>query len=279
LRPILIVSLLCVIFCAAPARAQRVLGPAEFRDQIGAALHTLGPDLCVRAVDNYTLHFGPSQSECDSFLYIDNGYNEYLSNPGTLAVIVQRYLPIASQLLSGDIAREGGERNRIVVVLRNSDYARLCGVPADTFVSRPFAGDLIAILMLDSPTHLMNRSPENLAELALSVDEAFTLAAGNLRTRLGPVELAQEQGVDVVGAQSALISGTLWLSESCGPQSEGKLALLAARDYYFSSNGNDTAHRNFFLGFSRRLIATGESLSSTVLICRAGHWEAWASES
>lgn len=264
------IAALCFAMLAlAPAWAQKILGPTEFRDRIAQAVSGLSPSVCVRAVDDYTLRFGPSEAECEGFINIDNGYRDYLAAPANLDAIVQRYLPIAAQIVNGPVA-ETNERERLVVVLRPRSYEQ--SVPAGALVARPFLGDLMAVLMLDSPTHLTSITHERLAELSLSDDQAFELAAKNLRTRLGLVDRTQERGIEVIGAVSALISGTLWLGDGCTSNQEERLALLAGREYYFATDGRDADQRNFFLGFARHLIGQGDSISNTVLVCRSGHW-------
>lgn len=264
----ILVALTIGVSGVGPAAAQEVaIAPAQFRDDVAALLRAERPDLCIRVVDEWTLHFGESEEACEHFLAIDNMYREYLSDPGRLEDLQSRLARSGIAIMSGrDMSNFA---NRLVVVLRPAGYAAF----DDRFevVSRSFAGDLIAVMMLDSELTLSAVNPENLVEHDMSADEGFALAEINLRERMGDVVIESVDGMEVVGAESGLATGLLWLSESCTPQSEGSRALVFDRNTYVMVGQDDEANTAFDR-VAGAIISGGGSLSGTILSCNQGTW-------
>lgn len=259
------------IGAAAPAHAQSIVSAAEFRDEVIALLRAQRPDLCIRIQDEWTLHFGPDESTCANSLAIENMYREYLSAPSRKADFQARLARTGVAMLAGP-PDTSNLRSRVVVVLRPLEYANL--FEDSTVVHRPFAGDMIAVLMLDSPETLIAMSPEALSEHGLSEQVAFDLAATNLKDRMGDVQVATEMGIEIIEAETGLATGILWLPESCGPQSEGDQALIFDRNGYLRAAGADgDAVRNFRM-VAEGMIADNASLSRSIITCRVGSWVA-----
>lgn len=253
---------------ATPASAQDVISPAEFRDDVIGLLKAARADICVVVVDDWTLHFGTNEAECGNTLNIDNMYREYLGTPSQRAELQSKLAATGLGMLA---ERDLSDfESRLVVVLRPAEYAVLGdGEPA---VHRPFAGDLIALLMLDSATTLSTLDAGTLSDHDLSEDQAFAQARRNLPDRMGDVVVEVIEGITVIGAESGLATGLMWLPDSCDAVSEGRRAHILDRNTYFQVDGRDAVAAGRFAEISAGLIANDAALSRTVLVCESGAW-------
>ena len=259
--------------------AQSLLSPSEFRDEVMAAMTSAGGFECIEAVNEWSVRFGKTPDACEAQLFIDNTYSLYKDSPADREFLIERLAGFAvSNIVRGE---EIGttDRERLVVLLRPENYLRGTGTlfeDAPKLVSRPFAGDLFALLMLDSPTALRAVRVEDLSDLGLSQDEAFGLATTNLRNLMGPVErvIDEETGIEIVGAPSALGSGVLWLPEACTAETEPYVVHLWDRDSYIAAKFSDSQALEAFSIMTANMIAAQDTLHNTILYCIDGEWVA-----
>jgi|GEM_PF-6804700 len=78
-------------------------------------------------------------------------------------------------------------REALVLVLRTKSYLANMGVPLSP-ITEPFAGELIAILMVDSPTTARSAGVGDLAELGLDSPAALALGRANIKSFAGTVQ-------------------------------------------------------------------------------------------
>ncbi len=256
---------------AAPSHAQDVVAPAQFRDEVIDLLRSERADLCVRIADDWTVYFGPDAAACEHVLATENMYREYARDPSRKADLQGRLARMGLAMMAGP-PDTSNFRNRLVVVLRPEGYASI--LENSTAVHRPFAGDMIAVLMLDSPETLAAMGPEALSDHNLSEAEAFELAEANLKDRIGEVRTTTELGIEIVEAESGLATGLLWLPDSCRSESEGDQALVFDRNGYLRVGTDDRAAIQSFRMVAEGSIADNATLSRSVIVCRAGSWVA-----
>lgn len=253
----------------APAAHAQTL--TQFRDEVAAAIRAERPGGCLLIDGPSTMRLGPSAADCASTLDVGNTYTEVITGRARKDEMIARLARLA--ITSPATTPVTGDRARLVVVLRPQAY--IDSVPAAAqadIVRRPFAGDLFAVLMLDSADALQTASRASVASMGLDEAGAFALAAENLRARMGP--LAREKllrSIESVDAASALATGGLWLPEACKADTGVRLALVTMRNGYIALDNPDAGARAEFVEVARALIERG-ALSRTPIVCTGGVW-------
>lgn len=241
----------------------------DFRDQIAASLRAARPDWCIKAVDATMLNYGPKADECSNSLDVGNAWSDVLAGADR-SVTVARFVGLA--LAPPTTATVSADRARLVVVLRPQAY--LDSVSPElraALITRPFAGDLHAVLMLDSPETLQTVSRGALANIGVDETGAFAAAAENLRVRMGPLVREKVERIETVDAGSGLATGGLWLPEACKPDSPERLVLVYRRNAYIVADGADRDAREDFAAAVQTLTREG-AFSATPLTCTGGAW-------
>jgi hypothetical protein len=131
---------------------------------------------------------------------------------------------------------------------------------------------MIAVLMVDGEEQMRVVNKPGLEMLGLTVDQAFDRALKNLRARVGHVEIGKELGVEFAYANSGLATGTLLYADACAAKGPEKYVLVPDRNTYVSVLVSDKAAAEAFWRLAKGLIASGESASRSVLLCRSGRW-------
>lgn len=266
----LVRSIIALAFAVSPQMAKaEAVSAKTFRDQLAETMLALKPGMCVKAVDDYTMHFGASAKDCESFVNIDNAYAEYQANPSEHDAIIKRYAESAVSLLSPKVQPER-KPEQVVALLRPKTYTSQ--IPNDDSVSMSFAGDLNVYLMLDYVGARSLVTKKDLEKWKLSPGAAFDLARRNTRERLGQTATDIQEGIAMVSADSGLATGSLWLPDACKPDGPQRLILVADKEYYFSAEQTDIKAVAALKNVARGMIADGVSLSQTLLACSHGRW-------
>jgi hypothetical protein len=126
---------------------------------------------------------------------------------------------------------------------------------------------------------LKSISEDQLKEAKLTVEEAWRLAEGNLKSRIGPVELGEAQpgGPMIYGADSGLATGLLAHPDGCtGPNptmNDGRIILVLNRDVFATTLPDDPLSVERFWAFVKPGLKTQAFSSDTPLTCKNGKWE------
>lgn len=269
---------LASICALAPASAasQAELTQQAFRDRVAEELRSQRPGACVELVGETELRIGPSPADCSVRVFTDNAYQQVTAGGLDPAEFIPTWATRVWDASSGERPTiSANDAVRIVVQLRPVDM--LQGVVPQSeqdqaIVSRPFAGDLMAILMLDSPTTLASIPPAQLVEMGLTPERAFELALSNTRSRMGSVSTDRIRGITVTWADSALATGLLVLPESCTTRTEGTIAYLTDRYSFMTAAGTDARAAGLLRSFAKDTVESGQWFSRTILICLDGQW-------
>lgn len=180
----------------APAWAQALLSPVQFRDAAIAMIEARAPDTRVEVTGDLSLHVVRSDNH-DMQVNLDRG-GEYQNDPASLETILDRWARLATSP-PDDVRRA----DRIVAVVRPrgmvtayEQYVAAASPDAMRLVTRPLAGDLLEVLVFDSEEAVQYASEQALAEIGLSIDQAWMLAPQNLPARLGEIEVGGVQRYD-----------------------------------------------------------------------------------
>ncbi|MAI89188.1 hypothetical protein [Ponticaulis sp.] len=257
----------------AAAQADDTLTPIEFRNSVIETMQALSDEeLCFVRLSEESFRSGTSPDNCDFEAHLDAAYRTYVSSPETLDSVIADYAGQYVDLITAGIDYSNFE-NRLVVQLRSRSYVRNVNLGADSpLVARPFAGDLMAVLMLDSPQTLAAVSEEQLADQDVSADEAFELAVGNTRELMGEVREDEYRRIQFASSSNGLISGQIWLPETCNASSEDAVYFLYDRNGLMSVSMEDALGVSNLLAVANGLVIQGEALTSSVVSCQSGQW-------
>lgn len=267
-----ILALVCAVTLGGCAPAEPAPGSREaFRDAVAQRVEKAIPGVKAKGVDAATLRLTWPDGTRDD-LSIATAYEYYLKDP-------ERSEEIMDSL--ADLLQEGAEgeqasRDNLVVVVRPAGAQVEIGGGQPIALSRPFVGDLIQILAVDSESSIGYADHDDLAKLKLSEAEAWKLGLSNLSVRIGKLETVPvegAQGLLGVGSESGL--GPSALLRPCGPgfeQPEGQLVLVMARDFFAVPSNDQPASLDVFWATAREEAASPEAFSRTAITCKGGRW-------
>lgn len=266
-------SAICLLAGQAFAQSDDLLSPIEFRNAVIEAMQAESEtELCVARLSDDSFRAGLTQESCDYFAYLDNLYDDYLADPTSGEDIISENASNYVRLITAGIDDENFAE-RLVVQLRPSNYVTTNARSTNgTLVARPFAGDMVAVLMLDSPETLAAVSEERLAANEVSVDEAYQLAIENTRARMGDVFTEEYKKINFLSSSNGLISGQLWLPETCSSESRDAAYMVYDRNGLMKVNLSDPLGLSNLLAVANGLVIQGEALTTSVVRCKNGEW-------
>ena len=270
---ILVLYLLALIVALPQTFAENdLLSREEFTQRFLLEAQDRHPDIDFDQVDEGSISYGQDEDADDrGMMFTDYAYDLYLEDPDQLIDVIDQWisaLPLGEEIDLSDVA------NRVVVVIRPPSY--LTSVHEDLrkeTIHRPFVGDMVAIMMLDSPEALSTVSFKLLEENNLTVDEAFILAESNSRRLIGEVYSEDYNGIEVLGSSNGLITSLPWLPETCREGVPPFAMMIIDREYVMrvDTTGESEAFR-IFMQAATEMILANESLGTGVFFCSDGAW-------
>lgn len=272
-----VLALICAVMLAAcgPAQASPEMSREGFRDTFAARAEAAMPGIKAEVLDAATLKITWPDGTHDR-LSVATAYEYYEKDP-------QRSDELMDILLAS--IREAREeipasRDNLVIIIRPAGAkVELRGDRVDVVsITKPFAGDLIQILAVDSETSIRYVSRDDLTKLKLSEAQAWRLGLSNLSVRMGELEARPMERVDGllgVGSESGLGPSALLGPPPCGPGSdrpEGQLALVMARDFFAVPANDQAASLAVFWAMARHEATSPEAFSRTAITCQGGRW-------
>ena len=172
----------------------------EFRDRVARAIDARYPGAATEIVDevSFETRFADGESATSN---VTRAFVVYDGNPGELENIVQ------AMAASAGTGQTKATAEALVVVVRPDTYnpALRDEDPLDRGVTRPVAGDLLAIVAIDTPESYVFRHASDLREdLGMSDEEIWARALSNTlavldrsppRLRHGRAELSDGSGL------------------------------------------------------------------------------------
>lgn len=257
-----------------PPQSTTLISPSEFRDRVVAAIKKAHPDVPVETISDVELQLNKAGAQIQ--IDISSGYMEYRSAPDSLSSIVDKWVGLAGGMSAGpDTA---SMRETLVIVLRNKTYASIGAKngQAALMITRPFGGDLVQTMMIDSPATLASATLEMLKAQGIAEAEAWTLAEANTKRRMGELNVGDldRDGPFGVTAESGLATGAL-LTMCGGDNSraeDGSVVLVVNRDLFIKTLPNDPLSAERFWAFAKPQLGQGTLMSDTPLTCKKGKW-------
>lgn len=259
--------------------AQGLLTLEQFTDEVIRELRATGEIECVNRIDGGGFHYGATSGDCETFtMFTDNTYNAYKAEPERKDALISRLVNVSVEaLLSADGigSLPDDYQDRLVVVLRPTDYgAPVPDSPPIGLVMRPIAGDMAAMLAVDSADSLMPLLPDMVEESGKPEDELFALAYENTRQRMGRVEREKDGDLEYVYAATGLATGILALPKSCTAKTKPYYAVVLDRDTFVRSSEVAKAGVGALARFVLDHRGQNTSFSETLMYCHNGEWSA-----
>ena len=276
-------SLTLGLSAGAYAAEDHTMSVLEFRNAIISAMQSeYEGELCVKRLSDDSFRAGPKEDDCEYYAYLDSAYAAYQEAPVQGADMIGQTATDYVRLMTAGIDETNFEE-RLVVQLRPTSYMADSDKeenPLKELVARGFAGDMVAVLMLDSAETLAAVSAGQLAEHGLSEDRAFQLAVDNTRARMGEVHVDEYRKIDFMSSANGLISGQVWLPETCNAQSRDAVYFVYDRNGIMAVNLDNVLGISNLIAVANGLVVQGESLTSSVIRCKSGQWtQLWPSQS
>lgn len=261
--------LIASVFVTGVATAQE-LTREKFRQAYMDRVLQLEPAATVKpdASDPLAVDVRRPGDEASYMAFLDNAYRDHLNAPEEAGLIIDRHARIALGL-SPDTRAEVTPA-RLVVLARPAEMMR--DPRAATVVHRPFAGDLVEVLVIDGQDTIGYATSETLSDLGIDRDAAFALAHKNLFVRIGPVDEVTEMGVTTTGAASGLATGLLVAPGFCAAGKEDMLVLVPDRNSFWSVPVSNTSAVELLRTIARGVERSGYTMSETIIECRGGVW-------
>ncbi|MEZ5958616.1 MAG: hypothetical protein R3C27_15545 [Hyphomonadaceae bacterium] len=278
------VAVLFVCIGAFSAQAQQVLTPREFGDAAIALIQHNAPQAQIERRDDLAIFVRGATDDGEYVMNLDNAYREYQANPATLTDILDRWARIASQ--GPEYAQM---RERIVTVLRpramiDEFEAQSAAIrsandsPPSSLVWRPFAGDLVEVVVFDSAETIQYAMLETLEQIDITPETAWTIAPTNLPARLGELDvqgIGGTQHLIYITGGNGLAPSPLADSDFCATeQGPTFIFLLVDRNGYIAADRTKSAAVSEFRALYEQIMREGGSMSSTPIACQGGRMHA-----
>lgn len=281
---IFLTVLALTLFASCSSEAQ-TLSKEAYRDLIAGSIEKAHPELNAVAQGELALDIvlARQQDATPSRMFLDTGYSEYLAAPEQLGSIVAKWTATVA-VISDDTAPTADVRSQIVSLVRPRGYLdvqKQTGAQAAAqpdVMWRPFGGDMIAVLMVNSATTLRSLSREEVTALGMSADEAWAIAAINLKAEMGALNIGDMNGDGPVtySAESGLATGLLLTPDACTPQGgsfKGQVILVLDRNAFIATLPKDSISVKRFWAFAKPFLGTRRLASDTPLTCVSGAWQ------
>lgn len=261
-----------LVACGPPANAEAEMSPKAFRELFIARVQTALPGTRIKRVDDQTLEItAPGKARDRASLRM--AYIEYLRSPDDVEGVIGRVIATLSQ----DDSELDANVDRLVVILRPSrptvDHGYLDDV--SDLISRPFAGDLVQILAIDSAASIRYANSQDLQKLRLNEEQAWARGLTNLKTRLGPLEAGPLEGIEgliAVSGDSGLAPSVLLLPGACDHGKSGLPILVLARHFFVQPADGAAVTMGGFWRLAEFEDTSPEAFSRKVIACREGQW-------
>ena len=253
------------------ASAEAEMSRKAFRELYIARVQTALPGTRFKRLDDETVEITLPGRQRDR-ASLKMGYIEYLRSPEDVDGVIERMIATLKQ----DESELAPRVERLVVILRTKDSrAELGPSQMDGLISRPFAGDLIQILAIDSAAAIQYADEGTLEALGLSEEQAWARGLANLPARMGRLDvgpLEEIKALTATSGESGLATSALLLPAACAPGMNGKPVLMLARHFFVQPTNEDGPTIAGFWRLARFEATSPEAFSRTVIACRDGRW-------
>lgn len=279
----LLTSLLCAIGLS--SFANQAISPERFTNDFFKVLSEALPTHSVTITEPLKLRI-EAQDGKESFAFLENAYNEYLSNPSEKAEIINRFLSSAIETAT---TSEQLSPKFIVPIIKDvawiEDMKKVGinnGLKGSTEqVFDDFNGDLVIVYAEDSPTNINYFSPEKLKDAGIDRDELRALAISNLRRLLPPVETHNGELVSMLTAGGDYVASLLLIDELWNDGTltvDGEIVVaIPSRDVILFTGSRNKAGVKKLQELASNAVAEGTyTLTDQLFVYRNGKFQRFA---
>ena len=142
-------------------------------------------DMVQRYPDGACVYGGPRTVTCgDAQIAVDRVWNYCIDNADDCDAAVAEFADGMATALRERVVDSPATREQLRVVVRTREYGESFAGRADGAVLRPAIGDLVAIVVVDSPNTTRSYGSADGQTLGLTADAAYTLALANTLAEL-----------------------------------------------------------------------------------------------
>lgn len=246
-------------------------------------------EMSPKAFREFFIGYGQQALPGAQFTRIDNDTVEVVQ-PGDVAVRLSlktayvEYLraPEAQDLIAGALIatlREGdvvADAERLVAILRPAGHDVEIGVTSrGELITRPFVGDLVQVLAIDSEESISYATVDVLQTLGLSEEQAWARARENLQERIGRLDVGpmeEAPGLIAVNSESGLAPSSLLLPSACAQGANLRPLLVLARHFFIMPADTESQTTRAFWNLARYEATNPDRFSGKVIACREGRW-------
>lgn len=281
-------GLLMMALSPAAMAADGAITRLQFRDLVVARLEAANPDFKVKVLSIDELEVtGVGEGEIQ--MYLGNAYRQYLSDPSALDEVIARFVGVAVSATAAQAEDAPLALADLRLLIRPAGFldevrkmrAR-SGKPVldtDLPVSRPLAGDLVALLGLDHPQSY-SYPPRATVEEALPSADAWTRALANTDAAVGEIRTeALRDGVAMVTtdsglAPSLLLLDEIWARAPLKGQGDPIVVVFSRTALLLGHEGDPASIEALVVILKTELAFAGNDLvSDQLFIRRHGRWE------
>lgn len=254
-----------------PANAESEMSAKAFRELFIARVEKALPGTRLKRLDDETVEITlPGKARDRASLRM--AYIEYLRDPEQVEDVISRVIATLSQ----DDSELAANADRLVVILRPPEpTVELGPAEAEGLLTRPFAGDLVQVLAIDSAASIRYADAEDLGELGMTEDQAWARALANLPVRMGELDvgpLEEAEDLIAVGNESGLAPSVLLLPGACDAGKSGLPILVLARHFFVQPADGTAETMGGFWRLAEFEKTSPEAFSREVIACRDGRW-------
>jgi hypothetical protein len=246
----------------------------EFRDAYVAAVQKAHPEDKVAIKSDNVVDVTNAKGETTT-TYLDHGYAAYRQDPGALAEIMDH------ELAALDVAAnmDAFTADQLLVLVRPASYLAADTPRSKKPLSRPIAGDLVALVGVDQPKTWEYPPASRLRRvLKMTNDEIWDRALANTAKRLPALPKPSAKKVvsalvsDAGLSSSLLAEPDIWDTPE---QQQGGAPVVApvAKDMVLMVHEGDAKGVAALRGIAAKAASDSEGLSDQLFVRRNGAWE------
>jgi hypothetical protein len=265
---VICVVALAIAFSAGCSRADALLSVTQFRERVAAEIKRQHPDADIELVSPVVIGVTlPGQHQAEAF--VGDAYGIYRMHPDRLDELVRD---------SAGLIGNGPERasaKSLVVLVQPAEVTQ--GFGREERLVRPIAGDLVAVVVYDTPAKWVYAPAAELrSQLGMDDETIWRTATANTRVRAGitPQPLRPNEPVDVITgvevASSLIADDEFWQMPELTAQGPVVVAALQQDEIYIvplTAKGIVDKLRQVMKADDPR------PFSRTLLLRRNGRWE------
>jgi hypothetical protein len=250
------------------ASAETEMSPKAFREFVIAHGQHVLPDAQFRRIDDETVEV-VRPGGASTRLSLKVAYVEYLRAPEGPEVIADALI---AALREGEVA---ADVTRLVAILRPAGHNVEVGSKGRGLITRPFVGDLLQVLAIDSEESISYATAEVLGTLGLTEDQAWAQARENLPERIGRLDIGAMEDAEefvAVNSESGLAPSSLLLPSACAQGASGRPLLVLARHFFIMPANAEPQTTQAFWNLARYEATNPDRFSGKVIVCSDGRW-------